>query len=103
MLNDITNGVNHFQIDLSKYSGVVKIAFYVESTVADNGNNDLYLDNIEVKSIGSSSFWSILLPTAMCLEPSDSSWVSILASRCTPEEKTASADCIFSMSWVVGS
>ena len=51
VLNDITNGVNHFQIDLSKYSGVVKIAFYVESTVADNGNNDLYLDNIEVKSI----------------------------------------------------
>ena len=47
VFNDITNTVNHYSIDLSKYSGVVKIAFYAEST-KNNGNNDLHLDNIKV-------------------------------------------------------
>lgn len=46
--NDITNTENHYRIDLSKYSGVVKIAFYAESSVTGNGNNDLHLDNIKV-------------------------------------------------------
>ena len=48
VFNDITNTVNHYSIDLSKYSGVVKIAFYAESSVTGNGNNDLHLDNIKV-------------------------------------------------------
>ena len=47
-LNDVSNMATPFTVDLSKYSGVVKIAFYAESLVG-NGDNDLYLDNILVK------------------------------------------------------
>ena len=47
-LNNVSNIATPFTVDLSKYSGVVKIAFYAESLVG-NGDNDLYLDNILVK------------------------------------------------------
>ena len=48
-LNNVSNIATPFTVDLSKYSGVVKIAFYAESLVGSNGDNDLYLDNILVK------------------------------------------------------
>ncbi|MFC2390354.1 MAG: fibronectin type III domain-containing protein [Bacteroidota bacterium] len=48
-LNNVSNIATPFTVDLSKYSGVVKIAFYAESLEGSNGNNDLYLDNILVK------------------------------------------------------
>jgi len=49
-LNVVNNIPTPFSIDLSQYSGVVKIAFYAESTVS-NADNDLYLDNIVLKKI----------------------------------------------------
>ena len=48
-LNNVSNIATPFTVDLSKYSGVVKIAFYAESLEGSNGDNDLYLDNILVK------------------------------------------------------
>lgn len=50
LLNQITNGPNHINIDLSAYSGNIRIAFYAEST-AINASNDLHLDNIVVHQI----------------------------------------------------
>ena len=49
-LNVVNNIPTPFTIDLSQYSGVVKIAFYAESTVS-NADNDLYFDNIVLKKI----------------------------------------------------
>lgn len=37
--------------DLSSYTGVVKFAFYGESTVSANGDNDLFVDNVQISEI----------------------------------------------------
>ena len=50
VLNDITNGLNQIHIDLSRYSGLVKIAFYAESTVDLNGINYFNIDNIRISA-----------------------------------------------------
>ena len=44
--NDIATAGENVQIDLSSYSGTVKIAFYGESTTSGNGDNDMHLDNV---------------------------------------------------------
>ena len=48
--NNIPNTAdNHITIDLSAYTGDVKIAFYGESTVsASNEDNDLHIDNVTI-------------------------------------------------------
>ena len=47
--NTIATAGEHVSIDLSAYVGkTVKIAFYGESTVTDNGDNDLHIDNVIV-------------------------------------------------------
>lgn len=48
--NPISNSANHIIIPLSSYSGVVRIAFYAESTVS-NIDNDLFIDNFEISPI----------------------------------------------------
>jgi len=47
VLNDISNTGERVIIDLIGYSGLVKIGFYVESTV-DNANNELHIDNFTI-------------------------------------------------------
>ncbi len=49
--NDINTTPQHITIDLSAYSGVVKLAFYGESFVSGNGDNDLFVDNVAVNPI----------------------------------------------------
>ena len=47
----ISNTGEHVVIDLSAYTGVVKFAFYGESTIGSNGDNDLFVDNFIIKTI----------------------------------------------------
>jgi len=48
VFNDIpTTGV-HVSIPLDAYTGIKYIAFYGESTVSGNGDNNLYVDNVKV-------------------------------------------------------
>ena len=47
--NNIATAGENVQIDLSSYSGTVKIAFYGESTVAVTGDdNDMHIDNVAI-------------------------------------------------------
>ncbi len=48
--NNISYTGEHVIIDLTGYTGVVQFGFYGESTVS-NADNDLFVDNVEVKEI----------------------------------------------------
>lgn len=48
--NEIPSEKTTLTIPLSNYSGMVKIAFYVESTIS-NGDNELHIDNVIVGNI----------------------------------------------------
>ena len=52
--NSISNTGENVVIDLSPYSGLIQIGFYGESTV-DNASNDLFVDNVTVEEISSST------------------------------------------------
>ena len=56
--SDIPSSGQHVVISLAAYSGVVKIGFYGESTVT-NGDNDLFVDNVEVSEIPTSPVFSV--------------------------------------------
>lgn len=43
-----TNSGDHYNVDLSAYTGIVKIGFYAESTVA-GGDRDFFIDNVEIR------------------------------------------------------
>lgn len=45
--NDISNSGTHVSVDLSDHSGIVKVGFYVESTVASSGV-DIFIDQFEI-------------------------------------------------------
>ncbi|PKN80915.1 MAG: hypothetical protein CVU48_00400 [Candidatus Cloacimonetes bacterium HGW-Cloacimonetes-1] len=49
--NNIATAGQHVTIDLSAYTGMVKIAFYGES-LTSNADNDLFIDNVAVASAG---------------------------------------------------
>ena len=46
--NNIATEGEHVSIDLSNYSGAAKFAFYGESTVNGNGDNDLHIDHVQI-------------------------------------------------------
>ena len=48
--NDIANAGQRIILDLTGYTGIVKFGFYGESTVS-NADNDLFVDNIEIKEV----------------------------------------------------
>lgn len=60
--NDIATAGENVQIDLSSYSGTVKIAFYGESTTSGNGDNDMHLDNVSFGTIVPAGSWQTLSP-----------------------------------------
>ena len=39
----------HIVINLAAYTGVVMLGFYGESTITGNGDNDVFVDNVEIK------------------------------------------------------
>jgi hypothetical protein len=47
--NNISTSGERVSIDLAGYSGIIKIAFYGESTLS-NADNDLFVDNFEISS-----------------------------------------------------
>lgn len=49
VLNYIPTYGNNFTISLKGLDGVVYLAFYGESTVTANGDNDLMIDNLEIR------------------------------------------------------
>ncbi len=55
---DIPSGGQHITLDLTSYSGTVKIGFYGESTVS-NGDMDLFVDNVQVREIPTSPIFSV--------------------------------------------
>ena len=55
---DIPSAGQHITLDLTSYSGAVKIGFYGESTVS-NGNMDLFVDNVQVREIPTSPIFSV--------------------------------------------
>lgn len=50
VMNDISHTGETVFINLSDYSGIVKVAFYGEST-ASNADNDIYVDNVSVQEV----------------------------------------------------
>lgn len=60
--NDIATAGETVIIDLSAYSGVVKIGFYGESTVT-NADNDLFVDNVTVEEIPTAPVFAITPPS----------------------------------------
>jgi hypothetical protein len=77
--NNIATAGEHVMIDLSTYSGVVRFAFYAESTES-NADNDLFVDEVEVKEIPSCfPVTSISLDMASSTEATIS-WVDDLGS-----------------------
>lgn len=53
--DEISNESEHIIIDISQYSGIVKFAFYGESTVS-GADNDIFVDNFEVKKVNCENF-----------------------------------------------
>ena len=62
VFNDITNTCQTISdIDLSAYVGkTVKIAFYGESTVSNNGDNDIHIDNVAINVMVPASPWQTI-------------------------------------------
>ena len=55
--NDIATSGENVAIDLSNYTGAVKIAFYGESTVGSNGDNDIHIDNVIIGTPVAAGAW----------------------------------------------
>lgn len=55
--NDIATSGENVAIDLSNYTGAVKIAFYGESTVSSNGDNDIHIDNVIIGTPVAAGAW----------------------------------------------
>lgn len=64
VFNDISSNAERVSIDLSQYSGTVRIAFYAES-VTSNAYNSLHIDNISV------SREVVVPPTVATLDATD--------------------------------
>lgn len=47
----ITTAGQHVIINLAAYTGVVKFGFYGESTIGNNGDNDLFVDNVAINIV----------------------------------------------------
>jgi hypothetical protein len=58
VLNNISHTGETVVINLSAYSGVVKIGFYGESTVS-NADNDIYVDNVTVQVVPETPIFSL--------------------------------------------
>ncbi len=66
--DDISSLGEHVVINLSGYSGMIQLGFYGESSVA-NADNDLMIDNLEIKKI--------LMPPVISINPSELDFGSI--------------------------
>ncbi|MDP5076744.1 MAG: fibronectin type III domain-containing protein, partial [Nonlabens sp.] len=73
--NDISNTGETIILDLSSYTGVVKFGFYGESTVS-NADNNVYVDNVQVRTIPSCLDVTDLIFTSSTTTTADFTWNS---------------------------
>ena len=85
--NTIATTGEHVSIDLMAYAGkTVKIAFYGESTVSGNGDNDLHIDNVGVGlPIPAGEWQTVTVDEA-------SAWLTGLTTE-TPYEAKVQGNC----------
>ena len=81
VFNNIPNVAQNVSIDLSSYSGQIKIAFYGEST-ATNGDNDIHIGNVVVTTCPAPNG---LLANNITTSSADLTWNSTNASNYTLE------------------
>ncbi|MBP6429173.1 MAG: choice-of-anchor J domain-containing protein, partial [Bacteroidales bacterium] len=86
VFNNIPNVAQNVSIDLSSYSGQIKIAFYGEST-ATNGDNDIHIGNVVVTTCPAPNG---LLANNITTSSADLTWNSTNASNYTLEYKMSS-------------
>ena len=85
--NTIATTGEQVSIDLSAYDGkTVKIAFYGESTVSGNGDNDLHIDNVGVGLPVPAGEWQTITVDEA------SAWLTGLTPE-TPYEAKVQGDC----------
>lgn len=73
--DDISATGEQVLIDLSAYTGTVKIAFYGESTIDSNGDNDLFVDNVTISDIPPCNIPTALGASNMTTSTADLSWL----------------------------
>ncbi len=86
VFNNIPNVAQNISIDLSTYTGQIKIAFYGEST-ATNGDNDIHIGNVVVTTCPAPNG---LLANNITTSSADLTWNSTNASNYTLEYKMSS-------------
>lgn len=62
VFNDISETPQTVNIPLASYTGNVKVAFYGESTVNNNGDNDMHIDNVTIGTAVPASAWQMVSP-----------------------------------------
>lgn len=78
--NNISNTGETIILDLSAYTGNVKFGFYGESTIS-NADNNVYVDNVQVRSAPSCLDITALTNTAVTTTTADFTWDSNNANR----------------------
>lgn len=78
--NNISNSGEEIIIDISSYTGIVKLAFYGESTIS-NADNDLFVDNVSVKEIPSCPAPINLVHSNESIVGSDLGWTDASGSH----------------------
>ena len=84
----ISNTGEHVVIDLSAYTGVVKFAFYGESTIS-NADNDLFVDNFAINIIPACAGANSIAASNVTATSAEINWVA-------PATPPASYDIYFS-------
>jgi len=70
---DISTTGEHIVIDLTGYTGLIMLGFYAESTVS-NADNDLFVDNVQVREIPSCPAPTALTETNIGIKSADLGW-----------------------------
>ena len=97
--NTIATTGENVSIDLSAYQGqTVQIAFYGESTVTNNGDNDLHIDNVAIGTPVEATEWQTILAEEVpfelnVLEP-ETYYEVIVEGNC-PGEVSEESESVF--------
>ena len=98
--NTIATAGENVSIDLSAYQGqTVQIAFYGESTVSGNGDNDLHIDNVLIGTPVAATEWTEVAADAVPFELTglnpETYYEVVVTSNCGDETSEESASVFF--------
>lgn len=98
--NTIATTGENVSIDLSAYQGqTVQIAFYGESTVSGNGDNDLHIDNVLIGTPVAATEWTEVAADAVPFELTglnpETYYEVVVTSTCGDETSEESASVFF--------